>query len=71
MPIEFYNAIRFYITNQVIYEHRKIVNNTEFLWQLTPNTRFSLLANLFSDFEIKFGHFFLYEAEQAGKDFFS
>jgi len=51
MPNGLYNAMRFYITNQVLYEHRKIIHESVFLEQLTPNTRFALLSNLFSGFE--------------------
>jgi hypothetical protein len=61
MPNGLYNAMRFYITNQVLYEHRKIMHENVFLEQLTPSTRFSLLSDLFSGFEAQFGHFFLYE----------
>ena len=54
-----------------MYEHRKLIHNTNFLDQLKPHLRYLLIKDLFPQFFKEFNGIFKYKTLTCGKEFIS
>jgi hypothetical protein len=64
LPKILYDKIRLYIKEMLLYDHKKLINGYEFLFQLKPKLRFDLVMELFGKFITnEFPHIFLFEVD--------
>jgi predicted AlkP superfamily pyrophosphatase or phosphodiesterase len=72
-PEQLYEIIKFYLVNQLTYDHYKLIAGFDFFYQLKPDLRYSLVLELFPSFLNDFSYMFKYEEKEfyCGNEFLS
>jgi len=65
LPKILYDKVKLYITQSLIFDHKKLVDGYDFLLQLKPRLRYELINELFKPMIQDFDHIFRYEVTQG------
>lgn len=69
LPEKLYTAVTNYIKDSIIYDHSKLIKDSNLLFQLKPRLRYDLVTDLFPTFFKQFRHMFSYHEVESGKEF--